>query len=86
MALIGLGYRHLSMSAASIGPVKAMVLTLEADRLAAFLDRELASSGNAESLRPALTCARVSTQPVSARRTGSVITVSARLACLAASW
>jgi phosphotransferase system enzyme I (PtsP) len=54
MALIGLGYRNLSMSAASIGPVKAMVLTLDADRVAAFLDQELASSGTAESLRPAL--------------------------------
>ncbi len=30
MALIGLGYRSLSMSASSIGPVKAMVLTLDA--------------------------------------------------------
>src|SRR5918997_190865 len=54
MALIGLGYRHLSMSAASIRPVKAMILTLEADRIAAFLDEELASSGSSESLRPAL--------------------------------
>jgi phosphotransferase system, enzyme I, PtsP len=42
------------MSAASIGPVKAMILTLEADRLAAFLNEELASSGSSESLRPAL--------------------------------
>ena len=54
MALIGLGYRHLSMSAASIGPVKAMILTLDAGRLAAFLDEELAASGMSESLRPAL--------------------------------
>jgi phosphotransferase system enzyme I (PtsP) len=54
MALIGLGYRHLSMSAASIGPVKAMILTLEADRLARFLDEQLASAGRSESLRPAL--------------------------------
>ena len=54
MALIGLGYRSLSMSAASIGPVKAMVLALETDRLAAFLDEQLASSGGSESLRPAL--------------------------------
>ena len=30
MALIGLGYRSISMSAASIGPVKAMVLELDA--------------------------------------------------------
>ena len=55
MALIGLGYRQLSMSAASIGPVKAMIHTLEADRLTAFLDKELASSGRSESVRPALT-------------------------------
>ena len=54
MTLIGLGYRSLSMSAASIGPVKAMVLALEADRLAAFLKEQLASSGGSESLRPAL--------------------------------
>jgi phosphotransferase system enzyme I (PtsP) len=54
MALIGLGYRNLSMSAASIGPVKAMILTLEADRLAAFLDEQLTSLGHSESLRPAL--------------------------------
>jgi phosphotransferase system enzyme I (PtsP) len=54
MALIGLGYRHFSMSAASIGPVKAMVLTLEMDRLMAFMNEALASSGSAKSLRPAL--------------------------------
>jgi phosphotransferase system, enzyme I, PtsP len=55
MALIGLGYRRLSMSAASIGPVKAMILDLDANGVAAFLDRELAASGMSESLRPALT-------------------------------
>jgi phosphotransferase system enzyme I (PtsP) len=54
MALIGLGYRHLSMSAASIGPVKAMILSLEASPLADFLAGELAASGGSESLRPAL--------------------------------
>jgi hypothetical protein len=31
-----------------------MILALEADRLAAFLDEQLASSGGVESLRPAL--------------------------------
>ena len=39
----------------------------------------------ASSLRPALTCARVSTQYVWARCTGFVSTVSAALARLAAS-
>jgi phosphotransferase system enzyme I (PtsP) len=34
MALIGLGYRSLSMSAAAIGPVKAMTLGLDAGKLA----------------------------------------------------
>ena len=52
--LIGLGYRNLSMSAASIGPVKAMILDLETERLAAFLDEQLAALGSSESLRPAL--------------------------------
>ena len=38
MALIGLGYRSLSMSAAAIGPVKAMTLALDAGKLAGALD------------------------------------------------
>jgi phosphotransferase system enzyme I (PtsP) len=33
MALIGLGYRSLSMSPAAIGPVKAMTLELDAGKL-----------------------------------------------------
>lgn len=37
MALIGLGFRDLSMSPASIGPVKTMLRTLDAGRLAARL-------------------------------------------------
>ncbi|SHN00822.1 phosphoenolpyruvate--protein phosphotransferase [Roseibium suaedae] len=37
MALIGLGFRDLSMSPASLGPVKAMLRTLDAGRLAARL-------------------------------------------------
>jgi phosphotransferase system enzyme I (PtsP) len=55
MTLIGLGYRHLSMAAASIGPVKAMILALEACRLTELLGQALASPHNTESLRPALT-------------------------------
>jgi phosphotransferase system, enzyme I, PtsP len=54
MALIGLGFRQLSMAPASVGPVKAMILQLEARRVAELLDQELARSG-VESLRPALT-------------------------------
>jgi phosphotransferase system enzyme I (PtsP) len=54
MALIGLGYRHLSMSATAIGPVKAMILTLDAGRVAALLAGELASSGASQTLRPVL--------------------------------
>ncbi len=37
MALIGLGYRSISMSAASIGPVKAMVLELDAQKLESYV-------------------------------------------------
>ena len=37
MALIGLGFRSLSMAPASIGPVKAMVLSLDASRVTSHL-------------------------------------------------
>jgi phosphotransferase system enzyme I (PtsP) len=55
MALIGLGYRSLSMSAAAIGPVKAMILGLEASRIATMIEQELACDGSGETLRPKLT-------------------------------
>jgi phosphotransferase system enzyme I (PtsP) len=55
MALIGVGYRSLSMSAAAIGPVKAMVLSLDAGKLGAVLDRLLDEPGAEEGVRPALT-------------------------------
>ncbi|KTS19193.1 peptidase [Methylobacterium indicum] len=55
MALIGLGFRALSMSPASIGPIKAMVLGIDAGAVAEFLDRELARNRDGASLRPALT-------------------------------
>jgi phosphotransferase system, enzyme I, PtsP len=54
MALIGLGFRQLSMSPASVGPVKAMILKLEARRVSELLEHELSRPG-VESLRPALT-------------------------------
>jgi phosphotransferase system enzyme I (PtsP) len=43
MALIGLGFRSISMSPASIGPVKTMVLSLDAGHIAGFLDERLAA-------------------------------------------
>lgn len=43
MALIGLGLRSLSMSAGSIGPVKAMTRSLDAHRLTTFLDHHAQS-------------------------------------------
>jgi phosphotransferase system enzyme I (PtsP) len=46
MALIGLGYRSISMAPASIGPVKSMVLSLDASRIAAYM-RDLLQSGSA---------------------------------------
>lgn len=54
LALIGLGYRAFSMSAASIGPVKAMLRALDAGKLAERIDWMLASGEGAASLRPQL--------------------------------
>ena len=41
MALIGLGFRSISMSPASVGPVKAMILSLDAAALRERLDEWL---------------------------------------------
>lgn len=41
MALIGLGYRSISMAPAAIGPIKSMVLSLDAGRIREFLDVRL---------------------------------------------
>ncbi|WP_046864241.1 phosphoenolpyruvate--protein phosphotransferase [Microvirga massiliensis] len=54
MALIGLGFRALSMAPTSIGPVKAMLLELDAGAVGAFLEKELARAGGAETLRSQL--------------------------------
>lgn len=43
MALVGLGYRSISMSPASIGPVKAMLAELPIGELKMFLDDNLSS-------------------------------------------
>jgi phosphotransferase system enzyme I (PtsP) len=55
MALIGLGYRSLSMSAAAIGPVKAMSLALDAGKLGDALARRLDGGDEEEGLRVWLT-------------------------------
>ena len=54
MALIGLGFRALSMSPAAIGPVKAMILKLHAGEARDLLDAELGQDGRGPSLRPKL--------------------------------
>lgn len=54
MTLLGLGFRALSMSPASIGPVKAMLLALDVSELKAFLDEELESAGSGDTLRQKL--------------------------------
>jgi phosphotransferase system enzyme I (PtsP) len=41
MALIGVGFRSLSMAPASIGPVKTMLLELDAAKVRARLDAVL---------------------------------------------
>jgi phosphotransferase system enzyme I (PtsP) len=43
MALVGLGFRSLSLSPASIGPVKTMIRSLDASRIAARIDELIAS-------------------------------------------
>ncbi|MET0606187.1 MAG: phosphoenolpyruvate--protein phosphotransferase, partial [Beijerinckiaceae bacterium] len=54
MALIALGYRHLSMSPASIGPVKSMTLSLNAKALKARLAVWMKERSRQESLREEL--------------------------------
>jgi len=41
MALIGVGFRSISMAPASVGPVKAMVLSLDAGRIEARMNELL---------------------------------------------
>ena len=42
MALIGLGFRSLSMAPPAIGPVKAMILALDAGKIVAEVGRHAA--------------------------------------------
>lgn len=55
LTLVALGFRNLSMSASSLGPVKAMLLGLDAADAAAYVGDLLASEDGVASLRPALT-------------------------------
>lgn len=50
LALIALGYRSISMAPASVGPVKAMIRSLDASAAQVFL-REALSSGEGETRR-----------------------------------
>jgi len=54
MALTAIGYRHLSMSATSIGPVKAMILTLNVKETARSVEAMLAEGRADVSLREPL--------------------------------
>ncbi len=54
MALIGIGYRGLSMTPSSIGPVKAMVLALHEGELRALMEQLLARKDGAASIREEL--------------------------------
>ncbi len=54
LALVALGYRHLSMSASSLGPVKAMLLKLNAGAAQTAMETALAKSDGIASLRPML--------------------------------
>jgi phosphotransferase system enzyme I (PtsP) len=54
MALIGLGYRSISMSPASIGPVKAMLTELPLEELQAFFDDNLMAPAHGLPMRALL--------------------------------
>ncbi|CAN2532309.1 Phosphoenolpyruvate-dependent+phosphotransferase+system [Methylocapsa aurea] len=54
MALLALGYRSLSMSPSSVGPVKAMILAVNLEEVEVFLAALLAKEDGAPSLREPL--------------------------------
>ncbi|MEP3274766.1 MAG: phosphoenolpyruvate--protein phosphotransferase [Stappiaceae bacterium] len=51
MALLALGYRSISMAPSSIGPIKAMLLELDIDRLRARFLQKLDTTGHGEDIR-----------------------------------
>jgi phosphotransferase system enzyme I (PtsP) len=54
LALIGIGYRGLSMTGSSIGPVKAAILALDVGEIEAFLEQRLAQHDGMRSIRQEL--------------------------------
>jgi phosphotransferase system enzyme I (PtsP) len=54
MALLGLGFRSVSMSPAAIGPVKAMLLGLDVDALASVMNEALDRPGQGMPIREML--------------------------------
>jgi phosphotransferase system enzyme I (PtsP) len=54
MALLGIGFRSVSMAATSIGPVKAMLLGLDVDQLSAELHAALDDSRSLVPIRDLL--------------------------------
>jgi phosphotransferase system enzyme I (PtsP) len=55
LALIALGYRSLSLSATAHGPVKAMILELDAAKAEARMNELLAAPSGSISIRQKLT-------------------------------
>jgi len=55
MALLGVGFRSISMAAASIGPVKAMLRELPLQELTELMDRLLANHAAKHDIRAELT-------------------------------
>ena len=55
LALIALGYRSLSMSATALGPVKAMILDLDAKKAEAMINPLLDAPAGSVSIREKLT-------------------------------
>jgi phosphotransferase system enzyme I (PtsP) len=54
MALIALGFRHFSMAATSIGPMKAMILSLDVEAVTRGVNAILAAPDHKDSLREPL--------------------------------
>ena len=55
LALLAMGYRSLSLSATALGPVKAMVIELDANKAEAMLDPLLDAPAGSVSIRQKLT-------------------------------
>jgi phosphotransferase system enzyme I (PtsP) len=55
LALIALGYRHLSLAPSAVGPIKAMALELDAGKAEALVTALIAHKNGAGSIRGELT-------------------------------